>query len=234
MKIRNLLFILATLTGLIACQKNEDSENLSGYVEKSPSALVANNSSSAGVYKGILVGSSGFFKISVKNGSEDISCNFVFDGKSAILTTNVLKNWKPGEPITQAVFSGTWNAKSVSLIFSCEANGSNPAISVNIPNHVVYASVVKELSTVLVKCYEGTYTVVNSQESYNGIWNFVVEGNNVVGYRSDKKGNENYTGTVSGTTLTVNNKVFTINDTQVTGSFQDKDDLYTITGKRSM
>ncbi len=234
MKIYNLLLILVILVGLIACQKDDDSKDLSANIEKSPSALAVNNSSSAGVYKGILVGSSGYFKISVKNGSENISCNFVFDGKSAILTSNFLQNWKPGDPITEAVFSGTWDGKSVSLTFSCGANGSNPAISVNIPNHVVYASIVKELSTVLVKCYEGTYTVTNSQETYNGVWNFVVEGNSVVGYRADKEGNENYTGTVSGTTLTVNNKVFTITDTQVTGSFQDKDDLYTVTGKRSM
>jgi hypothetical protein len=236
MKILNLLVIVLLFFGLSGCKKDSGSDSGSN-IETTPSAVAALNSSSAGVYKGVLVGSSGYFKISIKNGTDSIYCNFKFDGTSAKLTNTSLANWTPGTAITNAVFSGIWNGESVSLTFSCSANGTNPTLTVTVPGHTVNVSIYKETSTTLVKCYEGTYVVAKQPINLNGIWNFIAIGNIIIGYHSDPESNGVITGTISGNTLTLHEAeaTLTINDTNVSGSFIDgSGHATTITGKRTL
>lgn len=238
MKIWNLMFIGLFLFGLSGCKKDSNSGTLSPDIENTPSALASNNNSSAGVYKGVMVGSSGYFKISIQNGTADINCEFNFDGKSATLTTNSLANWTPGQAITNAVFTGTWNEESVSLTFSCDADGSNPVITVSVPDHTVNVTVYKETSTVLVKCYEGTYSTNRGTEIVNGVFNFVAYGNAVLGWHHDSHSSEGFSATISGNTLTLSQPAgaaLTITDTTVSGSFHDDSNyVTTVTGHRSM
>ena len=208
-------------------------------MENTPSAVAACDNSSAGVYKGIMVGSSGYFKIAIQNGTNEITCDFVFDGKEAILSCNTLSNWTPGQAISGAVFSGTWDGKAVSLTFSCDAHGANPAItSVSVPGHQVNISVYKETSTSLVKCYEGTYTVAKTSGVIHGTWNFIICGNLVLGYHKDSESEDAIAGFLSNTTLTMggmDGANLTVTETTVSGSFHDGDNnTITVTGKRSL
>lgn len=234
MKILNLLVIGLLLVGLSGCKKDSGSDSSSN-IETTPSAVAALNSSSAGVYKGVLVGSSGYFKISIKNGTDSIFCNFKFDDKSVNLTNTSLANWTPGTAIANAIFSGIWNGQSVSLSFSCSASGTNPTLTVTVPGHTVNVSIYKETSTTLVKCYEGTYVIAKQAGNVNGIWNFIVYGNIMIGYHSDSESNGVITGTISGNTLTMDQANLTINDTNVSGSFPDGNgNTVTVTGKRTL
>jgi hypothetical protein len=234
MKITNLLLIGLLLIGFSGCKKNSDSETPSPNIENTPSAVAANNNSSAGVYKGVMVGSSGYFKISIQNGDNSTSCLFVLDGKEVTLTTTSLGNWTPGQAITNAVFTGSWNGVSVSLTFSCGADGSNPTASVTVPGHSVNVSMSKETSTTLVKCYEGTYVDHRQTGNVNGTWNFVIYGNIGVGYHYDSQNSGAIAGTVSGNTLTMDIGTLTITDTSVSGTLNNGDNDITVTGHRSM
>ncbi len=165
MKITSLLVIGLLLIGLSGCKKDSDSEPAPQNIENTPSAIAANDNSSAGVYKGVMVGSSGYFKITIENGDNSSTCIFVLDDKEVTLTTTSLADWTPGQAITNAVFTGTWNGVSVSLTFSCGSDGSNPTATIAVPGHTVNVSLSKETSTALVKCYEGTYVDQSNQET---------------------------------------------------------------------
>jgi hypothetical protein len=233
MKINYLLAIGLLLIGLSGCKK-DSSDTASPNIENTPSALAAYNNSSAGVYKGVMVGSSGYFKISIQNGDNTTTCLFVLDGKEVTLTTTSLDNWTPGQAISNAVFTGTWNGVSVSLTFSCGANGSEPTASVTVPGHSVNVSMAKETSTALVKCYEGTYVDHRQSGAVNGTWNFVIYSNIGIGYHYDSNGSGPIGGTLSGTTLTMDIGTLTVTDTSVSGTLNNGDNDITVTGKRSM
>jgi hypothetical protein len=236
MKLSKLLFFFVLFIGLASCQKDEDTTT-SKNVENTPSALAANNNSSAGVYKGVLVGSSGYFKLSVKNGTEEVTCSFMFDGKEATLTSTSFANWTPGQAISNAVFSGTWDGKAVSLTFSCDANGANPQVSVTVPGHTVSATIYKETSTTLVKCYEGTYSGQAEGQTVTGTFNFIVTGTKMYGFRKDAQSSGFISGTISGSTLTLDDigGSLTITDTKVSGTLQDNDGAnISVNGQRSM
>jgi len=234
MKITHFLAIGLLLIGLSGCKKDSDSEPASQNIETTPSALAANDNSSAGVYKGVMVGSSGYFKISIQNGDNSTSCLFVLDDKEVTLTTTSLGDWTPGQAISNAIFTGTWNGVSVSLAFSCGANGSNPTATVTVPGHEVNVSLIKETSTTLVKCYEGTYVDHKQSGNVNGTWNFVVYGSIALGYHYDSHSSGAIAGTVSGTTLTMDIGNLTITDTNVSGTLNNGDNDITVTGTRSM
>ena len=238
MRTTKLLFLSLILLGLSACQKEEES-SLKKNIENTPSAYAANNNSSAGVYKGVMVGSSGFFKICILNGNTDITCDFFFDNKEAMLTTTDLANWTPGQAINNAVFSGTWNGKAVSLTFSCGANGANPHITVSVPNHTVNVTAYKETSNILVKCYEGTYSISRQSGNVQGTWNFILCENLMIGYHKDSESEGVIGGTLTGTTLDMSDSQgiakLTVTDTTVSGSFKDGDgNTVTVTGERSL
>lgn len=240
-----LAFVLIFST---SCSKDKDKEDevktSSSSFTTTPSALAANNNSSAGVYKGIVVGSTGHFELKIKNGSDNITCKLVFDNNSMDLTTTSLNNWMQGQAIKNAVFSGTLNSQSVSLTFSCDSDGSNPVAIIDIPGHTTYVSIVKEKSNMLVECYEGTYIQQTSTGNVNGIWNFVSYGNQVMGWHVNSAGNDHakFTGTISNSRLVIDSdKLLTIgkdilcfNNNTLTGSAVScLNEKITVTGART-
>jgi len=232
---KNLVAMLATAFLLVismvtSCKTNDPALNLA----TKPEAVAANNASSAGVYKGVIVGSSGYFNLSIKNGSDAITCKFVFDGNEVALTSKSFGSWAAGQPINNAVFTGTLNGQTINLTFSCDANGANPAVTVTIPGHTVYASVVKEKSDTLVKCYEGTYTIAKAKGTISGTWNFVYYGQLVYGYRADAESNGAIYGDVVDGVLQIGDGPLHIDETSVSGSFKNSGgELVTVTGKRT-
>lgn len=223
-------------TAFLSCKKDEESTGTkSKDIENTPGAVAAYNTSSAGVYKGVLVGSSGYFKLSIKNGTDTVSCKIVFDGDTAYLKTTSFANWQPGQPISNAVFTGTLKGQTITLTLSCNADGTNVNVTVNYPGHTINASIVKETSTTVVKCYEGTYT--DGHET--GVFNLAVYGNKAYGFRKDPYSMGYFSGTITGSVLTVdegeNAKTFTIDDNSIKGTFPgDNNVTVTVTGHRSM
>ena len=131
-----------------------------------PDALAAENLKSGGIYKGVLVGSSGFLVVVLQSGKKEI--RVTVDGESRTLATDGLTSWVSGTLIKPTVFtSGDW-----SVSFSVGPEGQSPSISLNIAGHAgAEAVILKELSTDQVRIYEGSYS-----GSETGTWNFVVQG----------------------------------------------------------
>ncbi len=173
-----------------------------------PDALAANDMSVKGVYKGIIIGSTGTISINIQNGSSTITGTMVLDGVSVALTSNV--SLVDGQPYI-APFTGTFNGSPIIMTFSVGLSGSSPTmVSSSIPGHpnTVFA-LTKETSTSLIEAFEGVYTYDGTTGVFNIIiarsvskWGYI-EKNNQSGATSTGSGTLN----ASGQLLDENNKI---------------------------
>lgn len=166
---KKLTLALLVVAGMMSCDKKEDPPATTTPATytcptcvTAPEAKAEHDGGSGGVYKGVLVGSTGTIAMYLYNSGTDVKALIIFDGKNATLTTTSLSAWQPGQAITNALFTGTVDGKAVQATFSVGANGQNPVLSVLITGHQIVASVFKETSTSLVKNYEGTYAGADS------------------------------------------------------------------------
>lgn len=210
---KSLLLLLSAFTIIYACKKDEEPITPSTPEPykcttciTTPEAKAQYDGNSGGVYKGVIVGSTGTIALYLYNTGTEVQALVSFDGKSATLTTTSLGNWSPGQPISNALFTGTIDGQTVQALFSVDANGQNPVVTVTIPGHDVNVAVYKETSQNLVKSFEGTYT-----GDRTGIFNMVVVGNAVT-LVSDGSGDP-----VEGT-VTNNNINITFNNVTVQGT----------------
>jgi hypothetical protein len=164
------------LTGCIfftACKKSDDPET-PAYTcttcKTTPDAVVANDASSKGIYKGVVIGSSGTIMFNIANSAAAITAVMVIDGTTVNLTTTV--TWNAGQPYI-ADFTGTLNGTAFSIHFAVAGNGTVPSVtSTTIPGHLnASLNVVKETSLGLVECFEGTY---HSTKPEDGVLNFIL------------------------------------------------------------
>lgn len=174
--------ILAGLIIIAACSKNDEKPSQGGGLVNQPEAIAANDAKSGGVYKGVILGSSGTLKIVLQNNT--VSAVVTIDGVTKSLSaTNLPANWTSGSALTDVTFSGengTWT-----LSFSVEANGQNPSVEdIVIPGHTgAVAEIAKETSTFQIKAYEGRYGNGESETNI-GTWNFVAaHGDSLLGVR---------------------------------------------------
>jgi len=172
MKHWSIILSLAVISG--ACKKDDNKE--SGDYKCTtcitlPEAKEQHNNSSAGVYKGVMVGSTGTIALYLYNTGTEVKALATFDGKNATLTTTDLANWTPGQAISNARFKGTINNQEMNAVFSVGANGQNPSVQVTIPGHTVVVAIYKETSSSLIKNFEGTY-----QGDASGIFNITFNG----------------------------------------------------------
>jgi hypothetical protein len=172
--------LFAVLFVFNSCKKDDDDDDddknyTCSTCKATPDALAANDASSAGVYKGVLLGSTGTVSISLFNGNTNVTATVVFDGKTGTFTTNDLGSWTPGQVIANALFTGTIDGQTVSVYFSVDAGGQNPQVTATIPGHTVVVKAYKEFSTALVKSFEGTYVGGSS-----GGLNIVMRGNDYI------------------------------------------------------
>ena len=145
-----------------------------------PEALPANDASGRGIYKGIVLGSTGTLKIDVANRDNTISAVLRIDGKRYDLypfeNEGIYKDGYCGE------LSGNMFAEH-DIILSVCVNGSGTYYKVEaitIPTHEdVYIHVVKEFSMGLIEAFEGTFSgdasgnfnlLVLRDEHGNGFW----------------------------------------------------------------
>lgn len=220
------VFIASISMFSLSCKKSEDAKPYTCQTCKTtPDALAANNTSSKGIYKGIVIGSSGTIMFDILNAGTTITATFVLDGVSTTLTSNV--TWVAGVSYIGA-FTGTLNGAAISITFSVGSDGTNPTVTAfNIPGHPNSTfTIVKETSQNLVECFEGTY---HSSKPEDGTFNLLLSRTaKIYGGSSRKLGSNtsnNFDGIITSTNGLKDNSngtvMATLNGDVITGSFQD-------------
>jgi len=146
------------------CSSDSDSGNGNG-LATTPSAKAEFDSSNFGIYKGVIIGSTGVITINIKNDG-NLKATLVLDGVTSTYTSTgeVALN----QPINNLRFTNGNNTFDINV----SANGNDIVVTEsNIENHIgATFNIVKEYSTDLVKCYQGTYTGSND----NGVFNIII------------------------------------------------------------
>lgn len=245
MKRNQWLLLLTLVITFSACKKDKD-PGTPAYTcttcTDTPDALAANDGSSKGIYKGVVLGSSGTIMFNIANNGTDITAVMVLDGQTVNLSSSVA--WIAGQPYV-ADFTGTLNGAAVTITFSVGLSGGTPTVtSSNIPGHPSATLVViKETSTNLVECFEGTYsTTLPETGSFNiivlrtaGLWGGVAR---ITG--GTAADDDDIDGTISNNQLSSQMGagtvvVGTLNGDQLNGSFVDSNNsTVTVTGRRTL
>lgn len=222
-----------------SCSKDDSSDTVYSCLtcKTTPDALAANDASIKGVYKGIIIGSTGTISINIQNGSSTITATMVLDGVSVALTSNV--SLVDGQSYV-APFTGTFNGSPISITFSVGLSGASPTmVSSSIPGHPnAVFELYKENSTSLIEGFEGTYSVAGGEK---GVFNMVLSRSLAkFGYIVREDGQtdtDSGSGTInSSNQLILEGRVIgTIAGDGLNGSFKDDNDrTVTITGKRTL
>ncbi|MBC7890415.1 MAG: hypothetical protein H7Z13_21265 [Ferruginibacter sp.] len=203
-----------------------------------PDALVANNTSSKGIYKGVVIGSSGTVMFDIANNGTTITALMVIDGITVNLSSAV--TWVAGQPYI-ANFTGLLNGSAVSVNFSVGLGGGAPTVtSSSIPGHPNSTfNIVKETSTNLIQCFEGAYSTTLPE---TGTFNMIILKTTGIWGGIHRKTGSTTTGNMDGTIS--NNQLFgtgqagtigTVTADQISGSFLDGNNkTVTITAKRTL
>ncbi len=242
-KTKKILLLAVLIFGVnvitLSCSSESSSEYTCATCNNTPDALAANDASTKGIYKGVVVGSSGTLSINILNGSNTITATMVLDGISAVLTSSVA--YVDGQAYT-APFTGTYNGTPVTINFSVAIGGGQPTVvTSNIPGHPTASFVLyKETSTSLIEAFEGTY----SKTGQSGVFNILLSRalnkwgglalNNVAGSTADE-----IDGTINASNqliVTENSVIFgTITGDEIHGSFLDSNGTtITISGNRTL
>lgn len=152
---RSVLLITAFVIILFACQK----ENAGTKVTNSEHAdsLVTKpqyNNTSFGVYKGVVVGSTGTIVFRINNGDNVLRGYLSIDNTKDTLSTS--QTIVAGQPINNITFTG----RISSMTLSANADGSNATLTnISIIGHSnVAILIIHENSTKQIFCYEGAYS----------------------------------------------------------------------------
>ncbi len=222
-------FLLITLATFVLSCSSDNTQPASSF-SGSPDAVAAEDAKSGGIYKGVIVGSSGAFAVVLQNGIKRIRVSL--DGETRDLTTASLDSWVSGEPLKNVLFeSGDWQA-----MFSVGATGNVPSISFTIPGHAnAEVAIFKEVSTAQVRTFEGSYT-----GSSSGTWNFIIQGPTLTGVSRSVDGGTTliFYGLVNGNSISLDvvNGTGTFSGDNVSGTWTEAGGggSGTWTGKRSM
>ncbi len=159
-----MLLILVAL-GLWACNKDEeqfiDPPTLgSTDLVFEPEGEATYDASSAGLYKGVFLGSSGTLRIEIANDATSpiYQARLETDDSSVtVLTSTDFDTYTPGDAINAAVFvSG-----DDSLLFTVNGDGTSPVVVLYLSASIEDSAIVrKEPSTQLVQCFLGEYVEV--------------------------------------------------------------------------
>jgi hypothetical protein len=243
MKIINsvILGIFAVLFLSTGCKKDATNKKTESYKCVScitmPEAKSANDASSKGIYKGIVIGSTGTIKFDVQNDGSEIKAYLVIDGISLELTSEV--TWNGTQSYT-APFTGTLNGETVTIHFSVGMNGSDPTVtSSNIPGHAnAQFKIAKEASNALIECYEGTYHTTKPEDgTFNLLLSRAVNRWTAIARKNAETETDDLDGTIVNNNLIDSDgtNVGTLSEDEINGSFKDSDGkTVTLTGKRTL
>jgi len=162
-----LIMIMALIVA--SCGDDEDTAYKCKSCVDTPEASAANDASGQGIYKGLVVGSSGTIKFDINN-SGTYSATLELDGETYELTTEDTYNSEGG---FYGCFYGTMSTTDdIEICFYASFNGSSYYVEyIDIPGHPdATIEVYKEYSDALVAVYEGEF----SGDS-NGVFNMIVQ-----------------------------------------------------------
>lgn len=164
--LKSILCIL-TISMAISCSKNDSAEDTTKNLTLVPLAKSQFDNSNFGIFKGVFIGSSGTIILDLSNSTSSFTATLIIDGVTHNFITN--QTLQQNQSTTINFIEG-----NNSFTFTVSANGSNPTITNLIINGHPNAAllVVKETSTVLIKCFEGTFS-----GTYSGTFNAVIYGN---------------------------------------------------------
>ncbi len=238
MKTNKFLIIAMIVLSFGSCKKSSDEAYKCDACVTTPEAVAANDASSKGIYKGVVIGSTGTIKFNLQNNGTDITAVMVIDGVTVNLTSSVaIVN---GQPYI-APFTGTMNGSPVSITFSVDASGASPVItSSSIPGHPsAQFQLVKETSAALVEAYEGTYS---SNRPETGTFNLLIS--RALGkWKGVHRTDGNTENIETGGTIDAAGKMYeagtnyigVLSGDVITGSFKDGDNnTITLNGKRKL
>lgn len=161
---RNFVLLVAVtivISWMNACSKSDNSSGTTpagtgSLFGNTPTANAQYNNSAAGIYKGVVTGSSGYYAIYIKNSDNRVFALLNFDSIHDSLVCPALNAYVPGSNtnITNAIFTSATGTLD-SIILSVNANGTNAQVQVIIPGHTTAASINKETSSAVVKLYQG-------------------------------------------------------------------------------
>lgn len=241
--IRTSFLALSSLFFLSITSCKKDSKTTTPYAcatcIKTPEANAAHDASSKGIYKGVVIGSTGVIKFNIANNSNDISAVLIIDGVTVNLTSSVA--WQNGQPYV-APFTGTLNGSPVSITFSVGLSGATPTVtSSTIPGHPnAVFNIVKEPSSALIECFEGNYSTTRPESgTFNvimarslGLFSGIARENGVTSDPDDVDGTVNAQGQLFDSN---GRNVATINGDEMTGSFTDSNGRrVTLSGRRTL
>ena len=243
MKKINFILAVLAITFFTGCKKDNDGPDTS-YVcatcKTTPDALAANNTSSKGVYKGVIIGSTGTISFDIANNGTAITAIMVLDGITANLTSAV--TWVAGQPYTSA-FTGTWSGQAVSITFTVSSTGGTPTVTAsNIPGHLTASfNIIKETSAGIVECFQGDY---NTTLPETGTFNIVLVRSLSTWLAVARKTGATSSGSAGSGPITNNNLVdpsqnnkviATITGDNINGNFTDNNGkTVTLSGKRTL
>jgi hypothetical protein len=167
---KKLLILPVLFAGLFLTSCSKDSSDDPEYVcttcNDTPQGVAANDVNAKGLYKGIVVGSTGTISIDIQNGSNTITAVMVLDGVTVNLVSNV--SVVNGETYV-APFTGMMNGSPVTLTFQVGAGGEQPTmVSSDIPGHPNAEFILaKETSTSLIEAFVGSYTAGSDAGTFN-------------------------------------------------------------------
>ncbi|WEK18099.1 MAG: hypothetical protein P0Y49_14985 [Candidatus Pedobacter colombiensis] len=230
-----LIAVLCTLSCKKKSQEKEPAYTCSTCMT-TPEALAANDATNKGIYKGVVIGSTGTIKFNIANTGTTITAILVLDGVTANLTSTVA--WTAGQAYTSA-FTGKLGTADVSITFSVDATGTTPVISTSsIPGHPNTSfNLIKETSTNLIECFEGTYSTTKPE---TGTFNIVLSRTLRKFKGSSRTTGSTTSNPISGTIDSNNNLVedgniiCLLSGDELNGSFTDNDGKkVTVKGKRT-
>jgi hypothetical protein len=122
------------------------------------------NHTNFGVYKGVLVGSTGIILFYINNGDSVARCYLTIDNMKDTLTTT--QTFTLGQPIVNAQFTG----RISSVTFNTDQYGNASISNLMIEGHSrLDAYIMHEESTSQIYCYEGTLTGGATTGTFNFI-----------------------------------------------------------------
>lgn len=237
----SILAIVTIATGAVSCKKSPTTTTPAytcAACKTTPDAVASNDGSNKGVYKGVVIGSTGTIMFNLANSGTTITATMVIDGVTVNLNSAV--SIVAGQTYV-APFTGTLNGSAVSITFSVSSIGANPTVTTSsIPGHPTSSfAIIKETSASLVECFEGTYSTTKPE---TGTFNVILSrGLKLHGGASRKDGSttsNSFNGTINANNELIdvpsNNYLATLSGDVLSGKFVDGNgSTVNVTGKRT-
>jgi len=154
--------LIASLT-FVSCKKDDGEKGINIQASEAKPEFDASN---YGVYRGVFAVGNGCIVINLNNSGTTPVAHVEVNGKKYTLTTTDA----PAEGVGTTI---TFSKESDIVVFSVNANGTNPKItSATIAGKSEQVIVAKETSTTVVECYLGTF----SGGGVAGTFNMVITG----------------------------------------------------------